>query len=230
MRNTRKILEELLYQSRQIVEFIDTHASEYSLPASKPRETYATAYFYICLDWHIAVVLLTDKQLRGSALTLIRPMLESWIRGTWVMLVPSNDEIEKIMTNNKILEIKKMSVLAKELKKKDEVIGVLIENVLKSVNSFLSGCIHGNASYLNLYLDKETQTIKPNVPDNKIAHMLDAANTIALQAAINMQALRMQALHNQALHELDECLLSPFTEKLDEYLVYSNVLLKHVSL
>ena len=45
-----------------------------------------------------------------------------------------------------------------------------------------------------------------------------------------MQALRMQALHNQALHELHECLLSPFTEKLDEYLVYSNVLLKHVSL
>ena len=222
MKTEKEILEELLNTSKQIEKFIDTHSYGHSLSASHFRETYATAHFYVSIDWHLAVVHLTDKGLRGSALTLIRPMLETWIRGTWIMIVPPDDEIERIKKKNRILEKKKMSALKKEVKEKDEVIGKLIENVLKNIYSFLSCCIHGYSSYLNLYLDKETQAMQPNVPDNTMIHMLDVANTIALSSALNMRALHMTAAQKQSLHELDEHFLSPFAEKLDQYLVYSN--------
>ena len=229
MTTVSEILEELRNESRQIVKFIDTHSFGHSVSTSNFRDPYATAHFYVSIDWHTAVVNLTDEEMRGSALTLIRPMLETWIRGTWIMLVPSADEIERIKKKNRILEKKKLSHLEEEVKEKDEAFGKIIENVLKNVYSFLSCCIHGYSSYLNLYFDKETQSIQPNVPDNIMIHMLDAANTIALSSALNMRAIRMAVEHKKTLHELDEHLLSPFTEKLDEYLVYSTDLLKPIS-
>ena len=222
MKNKREILGKLIITSRQIVKFIDEHAYDHSLPASNLRERYATAHFYISLDWHIAVVQLTAKKLRGPALTLIRSMLESWIKGTWIRLVASDDDIEDITTNSKfwIAESKSSWVLRNEVKKKNEVLGEVMKGVLASVDQFLNDCVHGNNQYLNLYFNKQTQSIEPNVPDDKMALMLDVANTIALWSV-----LQMQELHTQDAH-----LLSPFTEKLKEYLAYSMDLLRPFSL
>ena len=86
-----------------------------------------------------------------------------------------------------------------------------MKGVLASDDQSLNDCVHGNNQYLNLYFNKQTQSIEPSVPDDKMALMLDVANTIALWSA-----LQMQELHTQDAH-----LLSPFTEKLKEYLAYS---------
>ena len=218
MKDASKILEELLNESRRIVKFIDEHAYEDSLPASHFRERYATAHFYISLDWHIAVVLLTGKQIRGPALTLIRSMLESWIKGSWITLVASDDEIEGITTNSKfwISESKSLWALRNEVKKKNEVLGEVMKGLLASVDQFLNDCVHGNNQYLNLYFNKQTQTIEPNVPDDKMVLMLNIANAIALWSAYQMKELQTE----------DTRFLSPFTKKLEEYLVYSTDLLK----
>ena len=222
MKDAGEILKELLNKSRQIVQFINEHAYGHSLRASNLRERYATANFYISLDWHIAVVDLTTKKLRGPALTLIRSMIESWIRGSWIRLVASDDEIEKVTTDSEFWrsESKSLWVLRNEVKEENGVLGEVLGEVMKyaltAVDNFLNNCVHGNNQYLNLYFNKETQTIEPNVPDDKMALMLDVANTIALWSALQMQEL----------HAEDTDPLTPFAEKRDEYLAYSINLLK----
>ena len=218
MKDAGEILKELLNESRQILKFIDEHSYGHSLSASDLRERYATANFYISLDWHIAVVDLTTKKLRGPALTLIRSMIESWIRGSWIRLVASDDEIEKVTTDSEFWrsESKSLWVLRNEVKEKDEVLGEVMKYALTAVDNFLNNCVHGNNQYLNLYFNKDTQTIEPNVPDDRMALMLDVANTTALWSAFQMQEL----------HAEDASLLSPFTKKLEEYLAYSIDLLK----
>ncbi len=81
MKNAGEILKELLIRSQNIAKFIDKHACNYTLTAKVLRGTYASSLFYSCLDRHRAILLLTIRQFRGPALTLIRPMLESWIKG-----------------------------------------------------------------------------------------------------------------------------------------------------
>lgn len=220
MKNAKDVLEELLKTSNQIVKFIDEHAYEPSLPVSNLRDKYATVHFYVSLDWHIAVVLLTDKQLRGPALTLIRSMLESWIRGSWIRLVASDDVIEAVTTNSEFWRSKSKRLwdLRNEVKEKNEVLGEVMKYPLASSDQFLNDCVHGNNPYLNLYFKKESQTVEPNVPDDRMALMLDIANTIALWSALQMKELQIE----------DANLLSPFTEKLREYEEYSMELLPHL--
>lgn len=221
MKKASEILEELLNESRRIVKFIDEHAYEPSLSISVLREKYAAVNFYISLDWHLAVVLLTNKKLRGPALTLIRSMLESWIRGSWVWLVASDDEVEDVARNSEYWRSKSKRLwdLRNQVNEKNEVLGEVMKYPLASSDQFLNDCVHGNNPYLNLYCNKETGMVEPNVPDDRMALMLDIANTIALWSAYQMKELQTE----------DRRLLSPFTKKLEEYLVYSINLLKPLS-
>ena len=216
MKDAGEILKELLNESRQIVEFIDEHAYDYSIPDSNLRATYATSLFYISLDWHRAIVLLTAQQYRGPAITLIRPILESWIKGTWIITVPLDDEIERITGDNNYWRSKSLKELGSQVNEKNEFLGGLMQNLLTSVNPYLNACIHSNNAHLNRYFNKETRTIEPNVPDNEMAFMLDLANTLVLSST----------LHMKVVHTEDNDLLRPFIDKLTTYQVYSHGLLE----
>lgn len=215
MKDAGEILKELLNESRQIVQFIDAHAYDYSISDSNLRATYATSLFYASIDLYRAVYLLTAEQLRGPAITLIRPILESWIKGTWVISVPPNDEIDRIAEDNNYWRPKKLWELAREVNETNEFLGGLMQNLLASVNPYLNACIHSNNAHLNRYFNKETRTIEPNIPDNEMAFMLDLANTLVLSST----------LHMKVAHTEDIDLLRPFIDKLTTYQVYSHGLL-----
>ncbi len=216
MKDASEILKELLNESRQIVEFIDEHAYDYSIPDSNLRATYATSLFYASIDLYRAVYLLTAEQLRGPAITLIRPILESWIKGTWIITVPLDDEIERIAGDNNYWRSKSLKELGSQVNEKNEFLGGLMQNLLASVNPYLNACIHSNNAHLNRYFNKETRTIEPNVPDNEMAFMLDLANTLVLSST----------LHMKVAHTEDTDLLRPFIDKLTTYQVYSHGLLE----
>lgn len=226
MKTTNEILVELLIRSQKISKFIDTHACNYTISAKVLRGTYASSLFYTCLDRYKAILLLTVRQLRGPALNLIRPMIEAWIKGTWIMLVPLEDEIGHITMNNEYWDEKdedgkKKSTwnMCKELKEKNEFLGGMMKDVLDSVNKYLNDCVHTNNAHLNRYFSQQTQMIEPNFPDDEMALMLDLANTIALSSA----------LHMQVTHTQDMDFLHPFVEELNNYQAYSRDLLKPLS-
>ena len=220
MGKNSEILKKLLNESNEIVKFMDTHSYGDSLPGSKLRERYATAHFYISLDWYLGVVLLTRKQLYGSAFTLIRSMLESWIKGIWIRVVASDHVIEEITNDSSYWtrEKKYLWVLRNEVKEKNEFLGDVIRNFLEPVDQVVNDCVHGNNFYLNFYLNKETHTLEPNFPDVTIIHMLNMANHIALSSTFFMKELSAQ----------DEAPLIPFIEQLNKYGAYSIELLQRL--
>ena len=96
-----KILEELLSESQQLVAFLGEHSYGYNC-TQYLRNQYTIAHFYITLDWHIAIVFLAKKGIRGPALTLIRPMLEMSTRGAWLALAATDAEIERLVSDNAV--------------------------------------------------------------------------------------------------------------------------------
>ncbi len=222
MKTTKEILEELLNESRQIEKFINTHALGYSLHDANLRELYAAHHFYISLERHSAVILLTAEQLRGPALTLIRPMFESWIKGTWIRSVASDDQIEDVTKSSKFWIEKSMRIwdLINEVRKQEDFIGEWMKGLWASLDQYLNDCVHSNNQYLNLYLNKHAQTLGSQIREDLMAVMLDLTNTVALWAARQMREL----------HTQDQRLLNPLTAKLNEYLNYSTELLEPIRL
>ena len=134
------------------------------------------------------------------------------------MSVPSDEEIKHIVTNNKFWDSKSLWDLRNELKEEDELFGDLVKGALKSVDTFLNDCVHGNNQYLKLYYNEKTKTVEPNVPENRMALMLHLANSITLLSALFMQILHQHATRKVELDELDLGFASPFIEKMQEYL------------
>ena len=216
MKTTSEILKELLKTSLQMRSFIETHSFKHTLSAENLRGTYAACLLYISIDWYRAVLVLTVNQLRGPAVTSIRPMFESWVKGTWIISVPSNDEIKRIATNNKPLKSKEVWELIDELKVKNIALGEMMQSFQDVINKYLNDCIHSNNEHLNRYFNEQTEMIEQNIQDDEMVVMLDIANQIALQSS----------LHMQVTHTQDEKLILPFTEKLNKYLAYSKDLLR----
>lgn len=218
MKTTNEILKELLNESRQVEKYLNEHAYDYFLPNASVRAKYATHFYYMALESHRAVVLLTHNELHGPALTLIRPTLESWLRGTWIILVPSDDVIEQVTMDSEFWNENKMTLwkLRNEINQKNEFLGGMMKGVLVSVNSYLNDCVHINNQHLNRYFNKETQSLEMNVPEDEMALMLDLANTLALSSGVHMKALYKQ--------DLD--FLRPFIDKMNTYQAYSIDLLR----
>jgi hypothetical protein len=66
-----------------------------SLPDSL-RTQIAGGCFHAVIEHHQAIRNLIHDGLNGSALALIRPTFEAFIRGAWVAAVASDDEVEKL--------------------------------------------------------------------------------------------------------------------------------------
>src|SRR6266581_209288 len=53
-------------------------------------------YMAIALEHHDAITLLTQNHLRGSALTLVRPIFEVLYKGAWILTTATDEQVEKI--------------------------------------------------------------------------------------------------------------------------------------
>ena len=60
------------------------------------RTQLALEYMTIALEHHDSIVLLTTHHLRGSALTLVRPIFEVLYKAAWVLTTATDQQVEKI--------------------------------------------------------------------------------------------------------------------------------------
>ena len=230
MKKASEILDELLNESRQIEKFInehkslpiqnfvDGHARGNAIPPQKYRAIYAAGLLYISIDWYSAVLLLTSEQSRGPALASIRPMFESFVKGTWIIAIPSNDEIDRITKNNEPLKSKKICELIDDLEENNQENGKIMREFWDSISKYLNDCLHSNNEHINRFFNEETQAIEQNIEDNEMAHMLHMANQFALRALIFMQMT----------HTQDIDFIRPFYQKHKEYVAYSSELLEPI--
>lgn len=59
------------------------------------RERTGEAILQLSLDLDDAILVLLDARLPGPALTLVRPLFESYVRGFWLLRLASDKELEK---------------------------------------------------------------------------------------------------------------------------------------
>ena len=58
------------------------------------------AYFDIALEHQAAILVLIREKLYGSASALVRPIFEAWLRALWVSGCASDEDVEKIASDD----------------------------------------------------------------------------------------------------------------------------------
>ena len=64
------------------------------LPDDK-RAQLAAACWHVAIEHSMAIVVLVRQTLHGSALTLIRPLFEAYVRGMWLMHAATKDDLDR---------------------------------------------------------------------------------------------------------------------------------------
>ena len=162
-------------------------------------------------------------QISQATSTLVRPMIESLVRGVWLLRrYPLDEEEIKELTTNEDYWKHPDRALQKLIdyvgdKSKNGSTMETIKYFWETRRQFFHDCVHGNNRYLNLYIDKETNKLRSNVSEDLIMNILLSSNLMSFVAFVHMKG-------QESFHKDDPSFFKSAREAFSEYLKYTNLL------
>lgn len=100
-------LSEEIEKSRRFQSFADEYLVDIGAPATVKNRA-SLAFFHLCLEHQHGLHLLVENHVYGSALALLRPIYESYIRGLWCLRCATEPQILKFVKSGDIPKINPM--------------------------------------------------------------------------------------------------------------------------
>jgi hypothetical protein len=167
-----------LARASEISNWIDSSIHGIEIP-SGDREAMADALFDQVHEHHKAILLLLKNLLVGSAFSLVRPTLETFVRGVWLWRCASDGEVAKFAKDN--VSGKSFGAMIEEIEAKPGWDVGVLSKVKKEAWSAMCSYAHGG--YLQAVRRVIPDQIRPNYTDGEILEVINSSTAIALLAA-----------------------------------------------
>ena len=172
-------------------------------------------YIAIALEHHKSIWLLKDNGLRGSALALVRTVLDPWLRALWVNACATDEQIEQAWLDK--LQFPKMHEMRADIQQayfghaeQDAEFAAIVKKFFKVIRKawrITSSYTHsGGRQIARRFTGDE---VKPNYTDVETAQALNLA-TIALM--LLMRAFFMSMGKQPEADEVERLLTRYFAE------------------
>jgi hypothetical protein len=165
--------------------------------AHSPRITLAFAYAGITLEHQYAILTLTRKNIRGSALALLRPQVETAFRGLWIINCGTDDEVEAICQRN-AEPFPRFRDMAKVLDKAYGCEEYPYFQGMAQKWGYLNSLTHSGLEQLGRRT-MDDGNMGPNYPDEQIADLLQTSATVSIAL---LPAVYESAGHNDKSTDL----------------------------
>lgn len=143
------------------------------------RNWLGAACLHISLTHHISIARLVQVGAPASAFALIRPQIESHLRGLWLIRIASDDEIESVKAGNNPPNSPKIARLLEENGVVDtDSLAKIADGIWPTLCDFAHTGIRVIAGHLR------TATIEPSFSDQEIEDTLQVANIWATLAGL----------------------------------------------
>jgi Family of unknown function (DUF6988) len=198
-------IEAALASSADLSKWLDDSVHGLQIP-SGDREAMAGALFDQVHEHHKAIQLLIKFSLVGSAFSLLRPTLETFVRGVWLLRCASEQEV-KNFTEDEIVK-KSFGDLIEEIEMRPGYgVGVL-SKVKKEAWSAMCSYAHGG--YLQAVRRITPGEITPNYSEGEMLEVINSSDAIALLAASEMFSMAGRLdLVNEVLERMRDTSLTP---------------------
>jgi hypothetical protein len=141
-----------------------------------PRARSAMALFHISFTHHTAILTLLDRGFRVSALALLRPLFESYLRGVWVEVSAKDDELVFFLSGCRSPNFKTLQNAARQISDDKSLAGFA-----EMFWGRLSHFTHSGSGLINRY--QETNGIGDVTPERDCMAAVFFANSIVLLAS-----------------------------------------------
>lgn len=165
------------------------------LPATKDRLRFSEALFYLALEHYDSIVILLSHRLIGSAYALVRPLLETYVRGKWILCAATETDIQKFSKGK--LEYP-LQYLLDQIGNAAETGGAWLQKMKKLNWDVLNDLTHGGMHQVRRRVTEEY--IEPNFPLEEQARVVGHATEVAIFTATELFVL---AERESLLEELE---------------------------
>jgi hypothetical protein len=174
-------IQAALARSADLSNWIDGSIHGLEIP-SGDREAMAATLFDQVHEHHKAIQYLLKSSFVGSAFSLVRPTLETFVRGLWLRRCASDKEVENF-AKDKISE-KSFGTLIKDIEARPGYDVGVLSKVKKEAWSAMCSYAHGG--YLQAVRRITPGQITENYSEDEMLEVINSSSAIALLAAFEI--------------------------------------------
>jgi hypothetical protein len=174
-------IQAALARSADLSKWLDSSIHGLDIP-SGDREVMAAALFDQVHEHHKAIQLLLKSSLVGSAFSLVRPTLETFVRGVWLLRCASEEEVGNF-TRDKIVD-KSFGDLIREIEARPGYDVGVLSKVKKEAWSAMCSYAHGG--YLQVVRRVTPDHITTNYLDDEMLEVINSSDAVAMLAAFQI--------------------------------------------
>jgi len=176
-------MQEAITKSEALIQWLDQQIHGLVFP-NEERTRLAASCLDVALEHQKAIVLLVANKLYGSAFSLARIIFEAFVRGVWLQMRASDDELEKYKKDK--LE-KRFFTLIKEIEEcdgfKEGILSAAKAENWNHMNSFT------HSGYLQSMRRNKEESIESNYTTEEVLEVLNIANALGMLSALQIAIL-----------------------------------------
>lgn len=164
-------------------ELADTLASSLrnrSFPYSK-RNRLSASCFDTVHEHHRSIALLVEYRLCGSAFTLARPIYEAFVRGVWLRLCATEEQMQKVIDEE---FSPSLPSLVSAIKKKDTNLGPILDKIRERHGPMFNSFTH--TGFAQIARRNTQEYIEPNYDKREVGRIIGFADGLAILAGLQI--------------------------------------------
>jgi hypothetical protein len=170
-------------QSKESILWVRQQIDGITLAEPCKRSHLSAACFVTSIEHGLAILVLVDEGLHGSALALVRLQLEAYVRGTWLAQCASDNEVDKAGQD----EFPKMNPMITSLEKPGLLDSALLSKIKLDAWDSLNSLTHTGYQQIGGRLNEDG--VGSCFDDNQIQVALNWAESLTLLAAVGIAGL-----------------------------------------
>jgi len=170
-------------QSKESILWVRQQVDGLALANPSKRSHLSSACLITAIEHGIAILVLIDEGLHGSALALVRLQFEAYVRGTWLAQCAGDNEVDKAGQD----EFPKMAYMITALERPGLLDNALLSKIKLDAWDSLNSLTHTGYQQIGGRLDKDG--VGSCFDDNQIQVALNWATSWTLLAAVGIAGL-----------------------------------------
>lgn len=176
-------LESEIAKSEAWIRECTAHLQGITVTATE-RVRVAVSLLHLCVEHQMALQLLVENGLVGSAFALLRPLYESYIRGVWFARCATDADINAFLDGKQPPRIDALIVAVEGL---DEFEGSQLAETKRQIGVNLNDFTHGGK--IQVKARNTADEIVSNFHQDDVIRLLECAASVSLLASIATAAL-----------------------------------------
>lgn len=179
-------LNEIIEVAKDWRTWVLEHTNDTKVP-NETRKKIGLAILQQSLDVGDSISLLMKANLPGPAFALGRPLIESYVRGVWLLNYASDEQIEKFMKG----KCPHFSTLKNYIENDPDTVGAWIHAVMdKNLKSF-HDLTHGGIEHAIRRVTEDS--IEPNYPQEECVRLM----RLQIEAQVNISTILLNMQQNE---------------------------------